>query len=342
VRREAPTDTEAPAGKYMARTIVNRETVRKLGAARITSFADLAAATRYLYRSAVERVDAVVTDQAGKPLAVIGDFKGALTQASVYPSVLVAEAVRVPGAARVWLSHNHPSGTAELSNADEKLAAQIRHVFTGTGIEVEGIIAVAGDRFGSFDPRPGGAVTGNAPTPQSTGEASVPVIERELADGLQQYKPLPISSPTEAKQAAAEFYRESGNKPGILLTDAQHRPAAYVPIPDVMQGMLKGTGGLRALYRAVSEANAGAAIIVHGGELSHKVGPGGGRSVDGNIAAALRQVDVRVLDIIDPRTNQSKAERGTLDDTGAFWSVAALTAAGAVGALAGPEGEESE
>ena len=39
--------------------------------------ADAAAATSYLYRSAVERFDAIVTDAAGKPLAVVGGFKGA-------------------------------------------------------------------------------------------------------------------------------------------------------------------------------------------------------------------------------------------------------------------------
>ena len=37
----------------------------------------------------VERLDGIVTDQRGKPLAVIGGFKGANTQASVYPATLL-------------------------------------------------------------------------------------------------------------------------------------------------------------------------------------------------------------------------------------------------------------
>jgi DNA repair protein RadC len=338
VRRELPVDTEAPAGDYGARTIVNRETKRKLGATSIKSMADAAAATRYLYKSAVERLDGIVTDKNGKPLAVVGGFKGALSEARVFPTTMIAEAVRVPGAAQLWLSHNHPSGTAELSRADEKLAGEIKRVFDGSGIEVKGIVAVAGEKYAEYEPQVGMSF-GQRQIPAAAGEVDVPVIERELADRAQP-KPAAIQSPAEAKRAAADFYRQGGGRPGIILMDAQHHPAAWIPVPDVAQGKLMGTGGLRALYRAVSEANAGAAIIVHGGELGRPVtGP---TSADTNIARALGQAGVNVLDIVNPVTGSSRAEAGTMSQGGAVWSVAALTAAGAAGALAGPDGEESE
>lgn len=338
VRRELPTDTEAPAGDYGARTIVNRETKRKLGATSIKSMADAAAATRYLYKSAVERLDGIVTDKNGKPLAVIGDFKGALTQTSVFPTTLIAEAVRVPGAAQVWLSHNHPSGTAELSRADELVAGEVKRVFEGSGIEVKGIVAVAGDKYAEFEPQIGVSM-GQRQIPAVAGEVDVPVIERQLADRAMP-KPAAITSPAEAKRAATDFYMQGGKKPGIILMDAQHHPAAWIPVPDVAQGKLMGTGGLRALYRAVSEANAGAAIIVHGGELGRPVT--GATSADTNIARALGQAGVNVLDIVNPVTGSSRAEAGTLTQGGAVWSVAALTAAGAVGALAGSGGDAED
>jgi hypothetical protein len=91
-----PGDTAAPAGEYLVRTTVGNETRKLLGAKFIKTAADAAAATHYLYRSAVERLDAIATDKDGKPLAVIGGFKGALAQTSIYPSTLIGEAVPVP------------------------------------------------------------------------------------------------------------------------------------------------------------------------------------------------------------------------------------------------------
>ena len=111
-------DTQAPPGKYRANTTVTATVNRQLGATRIRAAADLAAAIRYLYKFAVERFDAVITDRSGNPLAVVGSFKGALTQVSAFPATVVVEAIRVPGAAQIWFSHHHPSGTAELSQAD--------------------------------------------------------------------------------------------------------------------------------------------------------------------------------------------------------------------------------
>jgi DNA repair protein RadC len=45
-------------------------------------------------------------------------FRGTLTQTSVYPREVVKEALSL-NAASVILAHNHPSGLAEPSRADE-------------------------------------------------------------------------------------------------------------------------------------------------------------------------------------------------------------------------------
>jgi DNA repair protein RadC len=52
-------------------------------------------------------------------------FQGTLTQTSVYPREVVAEALCV-GAAAVILAHNHPSGTVQPSRADEALTQTIK------------------------------------------------------------------------------------------------------------------------------------------------------------------------------------------------------------------------
>jgi DNA repair protein RadC len=52
-------------------------------------------------------------------------FRGSLTQASVYPREVVIRALAL-GASAVVLAHNHPSGVAEPSAADERLTAQLK------------------------------------------------------------------------------------------------------------------------------------------------------------------------------------------------------------------------
>ena len=119
-----------------------------------------------------------------------------------------------------------------------------------------------------------------------------------------------ISDPTAAKALAKRLY-EKANAPGIMLLTAQNSLAAWIPISNEMTGPLRNTGGLAAIYRAVSQSNAGAAIIVHGGELDGAWKNGlPNVSASENIAAALAKVDVRPLDSINAVTNESAAERG--------------------------------
>lgn len=298
-----PGDTPAPAGEYAVRTVVGRQVERELGASRIRSAADAAAATRYLYRSAVERVDGIVVDKDGKPLAVVGGFKGAVNQAHIEQSTLIGELVRVPGAAGVWFSHNHPSGASALSRADELLFDGLSEYLRGSGIDALGLLAIGDGQYSARDAR-GHAET--AAIPESKATAKVPVIERELlpaADAL----PL-IDSPRAARDVAAGYYAKA-KAPGLMLLDGQHFVAAWVPLPAETKGLLRGTGGLNAIYRAVSESNAAAVILVHGGELDAKL-PGKFMTIGQNIAAALRKIDVRPLDQINASTGESVAERG--------------------------------
>jgi hypothetical protein len=334
-KREAkPNDTAAPAGEYFVRTVIGTPTKRRIGATRIVSADDAAAATAYLYRSPVERFDGIVTDERGKPLAIIGGFKGAIGETSVYPPTLLAEAVRVPGAAKVWFSHNHPSGSAALSRADEHIADQLRTAFDGSGIDVMGLLAVTGKKYAA---KMRGHVSDAVDMPAPRGDMEVDIVERELRDAGNRGDM--IDSPARAKDQAAMFYSQA-KRPGLLLADSQHRASAWMPIPTEAEGQLKGTGGLRALYRAVSEANAPTAFIVHGGELDKPL-PNGAK-VHQNIANALRQAGVRVLDTINPKTGESAAERGTeAPPFSAVYSIGALTAAGAAAAAA-TRNEETE
>lgn len=311
---DLPGDTPRPDGEYLTRTTVGSEVRRKLGSARIESAADAAAATRYLYDSAVERLDGIVTDAQGVPLAIVGGFKGALSQAAVYPATLMGEAVRVRGAARIWFSHNHPSGISSLSRADEHLSATLAEVFRGSGIEPQGLIAVGKGEFSHVDAA-GNLTANRSSIPASTESMAVPAIERVLASMAHHTM---VDSPAVAK-AAAKAHFDKAKSPGLLLLNSQHAVIGWVPVTPPMTGTLRHTGGLNAIYRAVSEANAGAAILVHDGSFDAKV-VGSPTSVGANIAAALQNLDVRPIDSINTVTGSSAAEQGDRIAGGAVFS----------------------
>ncbi|WP_291994649.1 DNA repair protein RadC [Candidatus Accumulibacter sp. ACC003] len=62
-------------------------------------------------------------------------FRGTLTQTSVYPREVVKQALR-HNAAAVVLAHNHPSGVAEPSRADELLTAELKQVLALVEVRV--------------------------------------------------------------------------------------------------------------------------------------------------------------------------------------------------------------
>ncbi len=70
-------------------------------------------------------------------------FRGTLTQTSVYPREVVKQALR-HNAAAVILAHNHPSGLAEPSRADEALTQALKQALALIDIKVLDHFIVAG------------------------------------------------------------------------------------------------------------------------------------------------------------------------------------------------------
>ena len=67
----------------------------------------------------------VFLDAQHRVLDALEMFRGTLTQTTVYPREIVIEAL-ARNAAAVILAHNHPSGHAEPSRADEVLTQTLR------------------------------------------------------------------------------------------------------------------------------------------------------------------------------------------------------------------------
>ncbi len=79
-------------------------------------------------------------------------FRGTLTQTSVYPREVVKRALQ-HNAAAVILAHNHPSGVAEPSRADELLTRALRDALALVDVRVLDHVIVAGASSVSFAER---------------------------------------------------------------------------------------------------------------------------------------------------------------------------------------------
>ena len=79
-------------------------------------------------------------------------FTGTLTQTSVYPREIVKAALKM-NAAAVIFAHNHPSGVAQPSRADELLTRNLRDALELIEVKVLDHFIVAGNQAISFAER---------------------------------------------------------------------------------------------------------------------------------------------------------------------------------------------
>jgi DNA repair protein RadC len=95
---------------------------------------------------------ALYLDAQNRLLASDELFRGTLTQTSVYPREVVKQALR-HNAAGVIFAHNHPSGVAEPSRADELLTASLKQALGLVDVRVLDHLIVAGNATVSFAER---------------------------------------------------------------------------------------------------------------------------------------------------------------------------------------------
>jgi DNA repair protein RadC len=85
----------------------------------------------------------LMLDAQNRVIAAEELFRGTLTQTSVHPREVVKLALR-HNAAGVILAHNHPSGVAEPSRADEALTASLKQALALVDVKVLDHFIVAG------------------------------------------------------------------------------------------------------------------------------------------------------------------------------------------------------
>ncbi|MGH8743779.1 MAG: RadC family protein [Burkholderiales bacterium] len=95
---------------------------------------------------------ALFLDAQNRVLAVEELFRGTLSQTSVFPREVVKRALH-HNAAAVIFAHNHPSGTAEPSGADEALTAALKKTLGQVDVKVLDHFIVGSGSLMSFAER---------------------------------------------------------------------------------------------------------------------------------------------------------------------------------------------
>jgi DNA repair protein RadC len=85
-------------------------------------------------------------------LSIVEMFRGTLSQTSVYPREVVKTALAA-NAGAVIFAHNHPSGVAEPSRADEYLTKELKQALALVDVRVLDHFIVAGKSTLSFAER---------------------------------------------------------------------------------------------------------------------------------------------------------------------------------------------
>lgn len=91
-------------------------------------------------------------DAQNRLIAVAELFQGTLTQTSVFPREIVKRALQ-HNAAAVMFAHNHPSGVAEPSRADELLTQTLKHALALIDVKVLDHFIIGSDSVMSFAER---------------------------------------------------------------------------------------------------------------------------------------------------------------------------------------------
>ena len=94
----------------------------------------------------------IFLDSQNRVLAAEELFRGTLAQTSVYPREVVKAALARNAAAMIF-AHNHPSGVAEPSRADELLTQALKQALALVDIRTLDHFVVAGGRLTSFAER---------------------------------------------------------------------------------------------------------------------------------------------------------------------------------------------
>ena len=279
------------------------------GLTRVTSPQDAAHILQPLRKAAQETFVALVTDADGNVLNAIRHTIGLKDSASVDPLTVAGAIAATDGAAKVWFSHNHPSGSTTPSAADISITQRLETALDGMGVEFQGHIIVAHGAEPVFFGSVGMPARQITPTPARRDKKT------SLTERVVRRNPRKTQATISDAESAKSAIRRMESESGILLLDNQYNPLGVINMTPTEMRRLRDDGRVARILGAIDKTNAMAAIIFA------KKDDGNAALAAKNVATFLKKAGMdRVLDgIIAGRSMASEGE--TLGSpTGVFFS----------------------
>ncbi|WP_373078690.1 LPD38 domain-containing protein [Zhongshania sp.] len=297
------------ATKFFARAALQQTGEIKAGIDRVSSPEDAAHILSPFRKKAQENMVALVLDADGKVLSIVHHTKGGNSSASVFSGELAGAIAATPGAAKVYLAHNHPSGTRDSSGADKKITDKIKGTLEPSGIMVEGHVILSEGQTATYF-YDGASSDRAVRVKPMVRRRTIPITEKVIRT---RSKVEAISSAASAKQYADEIGE------GIILLSNAHAPVAYLPMTADQMSSLKGEG-YRRILETINNTNAAAAIIAV---------PDGRSESSRNAGRALDNAELRVLDAFEGGKSQAEKGLNHFQQSGMFFSRSSRVATGA-------------
>lgn len=223
------------------------------GVEKIKTPADMAHAMAEWFNSrAQENLAVVVLDKDGRILNVARSTIGGPNFAQFLPAMLAGQALSVKGGHSVWLMHNHPSGTDELSSGDIGVSGAFNNILAGAGLKYEGIMAIANGKFAYFDQENVRHVRGRK-IPQMERKFQSPITERIFSQRGTLLDEQLVKSHSDTAQTANLLL---GGKTGVLLINTRAEPIGTIEMTTDQMLKLRQPGVLDNFLRAVDRTNA--------------------------------------------------------------------------------------
>ncbi|WP_219622247.1 LPD38 domain-containing protein [Endozoicomonas acroporae] len=259
---------------------------------------------------AQEEMYAIVLDANDKVINVIKHSKGQKSQATVSTWTLAGAVVAPPEAKSVWFAHNHPSGEATPSWADQGITWHLNDVLDGSGVVNNGHVVVSkGSSFHAMDAD--GQMLGAFQAEALPRKQSVAVTERQLRKNDPKFQ---VSSPDTAKPIL-----DAISPNALVLLNTQHKITGILPLSDSDLSTLRfpGDPAVVRIMKALDSTNSTKVIIKTGNSTREM-------NAARNLTRFFNRGDkIEVLDHFYTKgdTYQSGAETGAnLGETGAFYA----------------------
>jgi hypothetical protein len=277
-----------PTGRFGTVTSTRRTVTYSLPDKPINTAADAATATAQVRKNAQENLLALVTDADGNVLDIIRHSVGDVDSAAANTSLIAGSVLRVPDAANVWVSHNHPGGVSTLSNADKRVFAGLSDLMSGSGVTPQGVLAIGNGRYSAE--LADGQNVDESTIPPARRTREVAASERTLT--RRENLGEAISSPDSARASVRNL---GGSEPGVALLNNRNKPVAWIPLSIQEMSRMRSGGVLSRVLQSIERSNANTAILSVG---ESSLSRSDAQKAIGNMSSFFTAANVRMLDAV--------------------------------------------